>query len=58
MSTLRVLREIIMFVAVTSGAAIGYAAGRGFESPTNVILPFVGMAVFWGFADFCIRGGK
>jgi hypothetical protein len=58
MSTLRVLREITMFTAMTSGAAIGYAAGRGFESPVNVILPFFGMALFTGFVDFCMRGGK
>lgn len=58
MSTLRVLREITMFIAMISGASIGYAAGRGFESPTNVILPFLGLALFTGFADFCMRGGK
>lgn len=58
MSTLRIVREATMFIAVISGTAIGYAAGQSFGSTTQFVLSFIGMGVFGAFADFCMRGGK
>jgi len=58
MSTLRLIREVTLFVAVIAGSAIGYAAGQSFESTTQVVLAFTGMGLAGAFADFCMRGGK
>jgi hypothetical protein len=58
MSTLRLLREVAMFVAVVGGAALGYAAGQSFESGGQLVCAFVGMGAFGAFADICLRGGK
>lgn len=58
MSTLRLIREVMMFVAVVGGTAIGYAASHGFNQTTQVVCSFAGMALFGAFADFCMRGGK
>lgn len=58
MSTLRIIREITMFVAVVSGTAIGYAAGQSFGSTAQFVCAFLGMGVFGAFADFCMRGGN
>lgn len=58
MSTLRLLREATMFVAVVGGAALGYAAGQGFESGGQSACAFIGMGALGAFADMCLRGGK
>ena len=58
MSPIRLLREAIMFLAVVGGAGIGFAASSHMSPEMNMTCAFVGMAVFGGFTDFCIRGGK
>jgi hypothetical protein len=55
MSTRRMFREVVMFLAIVGGAVIGYCAG--FNWPEyQLAASMSGMGIFGAFADICIRG--